>query len=799
MDRAGMQILDTDDPAAAIGVLRGRDDVVWAEREVRYQLFAETTSTPERREVAFDPAATASNGSMRGQGVRVAVIDDGVDPSNPDLSAPGKVLDGGDFTSDTAATGLTPAGSHGTAVAAIIAAAEGNGVGIIGGAPDATIVSYRVFDSAGRSGAAGVRAAILRAIDDGVAVINLSLGGPFRSQAVSEAIELALAADIVTVVATGNDGTERPTFPSGDRGVLSVGATQLVNGSWSVAAFSNGGAVDVLAPGADVTSWWRDSTGVPELRLLDGTSFAAPQVTAIAAGLAASGVRGDRARSAIAASAESRPSGTAYRGGAGRADAATAYLLATGSTPFSAVFLAGGHTVANAVGRRTVDALRWDPAVGTPDDGAPTVTATSGTVGVPAYSSRDIGTGRLHRVTATYDAPRPGADVATNAELVAARSGDTAERLPVRLVATTNGPEGQSITSGSMETGTLVRGTTSSWLRSIALPASPTLDLVYRAPPASQLSMLYVWAPLQSGGAASAYDAPVDGIGHPLGSGTLRFPSGPVLTGYPAGRYVTGFLLDPYDERRALGLATGDDDGDYALRVDAPGGVTVTGAPVQLVSDRGTASSFVVQWAARSSGVTYDVEWTQRYRNAAGTWYIGAWRPWSGFTGTTRTSGTFGAEGGTVAEPTKTYFLRVRGRDSAGNVSTWSAFRQFVVPVDDRYSFIRYTGAWASLGSSASYLGTLRSTTSVAGLTLGADTAGFTIVGERCPTCGQLRIRVDGGSWRTVETYTSSVAARQQLLYTGSFGSIGRHTLEVQTLATPGRPRVAIDAIAVIR
>ncbi|HVE62845.1 MAG TPA: S8 family serine peptidase [Mycobacteriales bacterium] len=799
-DRYGVHLLLSEDPVRAVAELRKHDAVIWAEREVRYERYAETTSTQERTEVGFDEAIAASAGSMRGAGIAVAVIDDGVDPSNPDLSTPGKVVDGGDFTGEPAATGLTATESHGTAVAAIIAATQGNGVGIVGGAPDATIISYRVFDAAGGSGSAGVRAAILRAVDDGVSVINLSLGGPFRSRAVSEAIEQALAADVVTVVATGNDGTERPNFPAGDRGVLSVGATQLVGGVWTVAAFSNGGAVDVVAPGANITSWWRDSAGVPQVQQLDGTSFAAPQVAAIAAGLASSGVRGDRARAAIAASAEAVPNGASYRAGAGRADAATAYSLATGGTPFSAVFMAGGHTVATVVGRRTVDALRWDPAIGTADDGPPTVTATSGTLGLPAQSSRDIGTGRLHRVTTTYDAPKSDPGSPSTAEVVAAGPGDVAERLPIRLVRPTNGPEGLPMASGTTQTTTLVRGTSSSYIRSITLPASPSLDVSFRTPPASALTALYVWAPMIAGGSASAYDVPVDSIEGPLGNGTLSFPSpGAARVSYPAGRYAVGFLLDPYDERRTAGTATGADDGEYFLKLDTPTGVTITGATVQLVSDRRTTSSFVVQWAARTPGVTFDVEWTQRYRNAAGQWYIGEWRPWFGFTGTSRTTGTFGEEGGTVAEPTKTYFLRVRGRDSVGNVSSWSAFRQYVVPVDDRYPFVRYTGAWSSSTADSAYLGTLHSTTAVAGLTLAADTAGFTVVGERCPTCGLLRIRVDGGSWRTVDSYASTTLARQQLLYTGSFGAIGRHTLEVQTLATRGRPRVALDAIAVIR
>ncbi len=306
-----------------------------------------------------------------------------------------------------------------------------------------------------------------------------------------------------------------------------------------------------------------------------------------------------------------------------------------------------------------------------------------------------------------------------------------------------------------------------------------------------------MWAPRVSGGSASAHDVPVDG-GTVVGSGVLRFPtSSAATTALPAGRYAFGFLLHADDTTDAL--ATAADDGSYTLRADSPAGVEMVGSMVQLVSDAGVTSSFVVQWGARSTGVTYDVEWTQRYRDAAGRWYIGAWRPWSGFTGTARTSGTFGAEGGTVASPTKTYFIRVRARDSIGNLSPWSAFHQYVVPVDDRYSFITYGGAWRSASAGSAYLGTLRTTTSTGTLRLAADTAGFTLVGERCPTCSRLRVRVDGGAWQTVETFATAAAPRRQLHYTGSFGAIGRHAVEVQALATPGRPRVALDAIAVIR
>jgi Subtilase family len=166
--------------------------------------------------------------------------------------------------------------------------------------------------------------------------------------------------------------------------VLSVGASeQGGDGQWRVASFSNRGEVDVLAPGVAVTSWWDG-----QLEALDGTSFAAPEVAAIAAGLVAVGVTGDRARAAIVASAEAPVTSdvVATASGSGRADALAAVTLATGSVPYVALATTGGSHVANVVGRRTVEQLRFEPEPAEPEGAVP-LTATRGTVGAPVVSA----------------------------------------------------------------------------------------------------------------------------------------------------------------------------------------------------------------------------------------------------------------------------------------------------------------------------------------------------------------------------------------------------------------------------
>ena len=167
---------------------------------------------------------------MRGAGVEVAVIDDGVDPDNPDLSGSGKVVDGGDCSGDSclASGGTTPSGSHGTAVAALVAASE-DAQGIVGGAPDATIVSYKVFADAEGSttNTAVVNAMLAAAARPSVRVLNLSLSGQFSSRIERDALAVIRTSrpDLVVVAAAGNDGRELPNSPAGLDGVLSVGAS----------------------------------------------------------------------------------------------------------------------------------------------------------------------------------------------------------------------------------------------------------------------------------------------------------------------------------------------------------------------------------------------------------------------------------------------------------------------------------------------------------------------------------------------------------------------------------------------
>ena len=183
--------------------------------------------------------------SSRGTGVKVAVLDTGVDPTQPDLA--GSVITGRDYTGSGRTAGGPFWGVHGTAVASIIAG-HGHGPhhadGIIGVAPQAQILSVRVTLEnkdpllANPTVVAALPQAIARgisyAVRHGAQVIDLPLdpaaqaGGTTQggSPAERSAVAAALAKGVVLVAPSGDNGagTDTVNYPAAYPGVISVGA-----------------------------------------------------------------------------------------------------------------------------------------------------------------------------------------------------------------------------------------------------------------------------------------------------------------------------------------------------------------------------------------------------------------------------------------------------------------------------------------------------------------------------------------------------------------------------------------------
>ena len=159
-----------------------------------------------------------------GTGIKIAVIDTGVDFNHPDLfgwGLDGKVIGGYNFIRENELPLDT--NGHGTQVAGVIAA-DGQAIGI---APKAKILAYKVSeDGEGVSSELIIRA-IEKAIEDGADIINISLGVNKTNAKIDRAVSIALEEGIFVVTAAGNDGPGLKTIGSPGRnfGSVTVGAT----------------------------------------------------------------------------------------------------------------------------------------------------------------------------------------------------------------------------------------------------------------------------------------------------------------------------------------------------------------------------------------------------------------------------------------------------------------------------------------------------------------------------------------------------------------------------------------------
>ena len=225
-------------------------------------------------------------GNVDGSGVKVAILDTGIDYTHPDLD---DVYAGGyDFVSNDADP--KDGNGHGTHCAGIVAA-EDNGEGVIGVAPHASIYAVRVLDDQGSGSTSDIIAGIDWAIDNGMDVISMSLGGGGFDSAFNDAVNRAYNAGIVVVAASGNDGQETISYPAAYDNAIAVGA---IDSNHNLASFSNyGPEQEVVAPGVDIYStmptytvtlnyWWYGGHS-QNYDTMSGTSMATPMVAGVVA------------------------------------------------------------------------------------------------------------------------------------------------------------------------------------------------------------------------------------------------------------------------------------------------------------------------------------------------------------------------------------------------------------------------------------------------------------------------------------------------------------------------------------
>jgi subtilisin len=251
-----------------------------ADEEYINTVRAASQTVPWGIQAVKAPAVQAYN---QGQGVRVAVIDTGIDLSHPDLRVAGNVN-----ILSPAKTGNDNNG-HGTHVAGTLAALN-NDFGVLGVAPQIDLFAVKVLDSNGSGYWSDVIEGLEWAVDNHMNIINLSLGSTSGSTALKQACDNAYNAGVLIVAAAGNNGVsslkaDNVIYPAKYDSVIAVGA---VNSAMQRPNFSSVGvSVELAAPGVEIFSTYKGSA----YTTLQGTSMASPHVAGVAALVFASGIQ----------------------------------------------------------------------------------------------------------------------------------------------------------------------------------------------------------------------------------------------------------------------------------------------------------------------------------------------------------------------------------------------------------------------------------------------------------------------------------------------------------------------------
>ncbi|MFY1617577.1 S8 family serine peptidase [Micromonospora sp. WMMD736] len=388
---------DTAAPSFTAGV-----DKVWLDGRAKAAL-ADTTAQ------VGAPAAWAAGGT--GAGVRVAVLDTGVDTTHPDLAdrivASRSFIPGQD---------VIDRGGHGTHTASTIAgtgaASGGREKGV---APGADLVIGKVLDDFGGGSISGIIAGMeWAARTEHAKVINMSLGvSAWHSQddPLSQSLtQLTAETGALFVVSAGNSGPDAYTLgaPGTADAALTIGA---VDGADHLADFSSAGPrmvdeglkPDLTAPGVDVLAARSQYMEFGEgfYRLDSGTSMAAPHVAGAAALLAQKHPTWSarQIKDALMGTSVPTPDYSAYRAGSGRLNVAAAYhqdqIIATGSVDAGLVPSSPG-TQPQRITRKitytntTDSAVTLALSVNGADAPATTFTTGAGQVTVPARGSSTV-------------------------------------------------------------------------------------------------------------------------------------------------------------------------------------------------------------------------------------------------------------------------------------------------------------------------------------------------------------------------------------------------------------------------
>jgi subtilisin family serine protease len=294
-------------------------------------------------------APTAWAAGFTGTGVRVAVVDTGIDATHPDLA--GKVDAESDFTGTGDASDTV---GHGTHVASTIAGTgAASGGRFTGVAPGAHLVDAKVCQDFGCDESAIIAGMEWSVVEQHATIVNMSLGGldtPGLDPVEQAVQDLSATFGTLFVIAAGNDGADRSIeSPGSAAAALTVGA---VDSHEALAGFSSRGPAvedsvlkpDITAPGVGITAARSKdsplSTEFGSYTTLSGTSMATPHVAGSAAILSQvhPDWTGQQLKATLMASARPNPAIGIYGQGAGRVDVPHAITQTVTTSPASVSF-----------------------------------------------------------------------------------------------------------------------------------------------------------------------------------------------------------------------------------------------------------------------------------------------------------------------------------------------------------------------------------------------------------------------------------------------------------------------------
>lgn len=295
-------------------------------------------------------ADVVAQAGIKGTGIKVAILDTGIDYNHPDLAANYKggynfVYDNDDPFDDSMSA-YVPTG-HGTHVAGIIGARD-NGTGVVGVAPDVSLYALKVLNAGLAGDVSDVIAGIEWAINNKMQIISMSIGSSLFSQALKDACDKAAQAGIILVAAAGNYNNPYIEYPAAFDSVIAVTATRPDD---TRPLYNYGPEMELAAPGVSIKST------VPGggYGYLTGTSQAAPHVAGVAALLLSAGITDDNGNGTVADEVRQRLAATArdlgdpgrdVSFGYGLVDAARSVGISVSSEPTPPVFTSTPATTA---------------------------------------------------------------------------------------------------------------------------------------------------------------------------------------------------------------------------------------------------------------------------------------------------------------------------------------------------------------------------------------------------------------------------------------------------------------------